>query len=166
MGCDTMKETRPMKRNPKSIFVIDGRAGSRSFVLWFKSTLAAALGHLVLFVPGVAEDRLKRMMKDTRMLDAELIEVASEFRRGMIGDRSSEGCCFMVSAPLASLLRGVYGVPCDLVESDRTDMDTACYEHVWIRLADGRVLDPTFDQFCSEDRVPVYLGAPTEFHQA
>lgn len=98
--------------------------------------------------------------------DEDLIEIASEFRLGLIGDRSSEGCCFMVSAPLAALLSGVYGVPCDLVESDHSDMGTACYEHFWIRLSDGRVLDPTFDQFCSEEPVPVYLGAPTEFHQS
>lgn len=100
------------------------------------------------------------------MTDEELIEVATEFRLGMIGEGSSEGCCFMVSAPLAGMLRAIYGVPCDLVESDHKDMDTACYQHVWIKLADGRVLDPTFDQFCSEDPVPVYLGAPTEFHQS
>lgn len=100
------------------------------------------------------------------MTDEDLIEVATSFRMGMIGERSSEGRCLMVSAPLAGLLGGVYGVPCEVVESDHSDKDTTCYEHFWIRLADGRVLDPTFDQFCSEEPVPVYLGAPTEFHQS
>lgn len=100
------------------------------------------------------------------MTDEELIEVATDFRLGMIGSKSLLGFCFVVSAPLAGMLRAIYGVPCELVESDHKDMDTACFEHVWIRLEDGRVLDPTFDQFCSEEPVPVYLGAPTEFHQS
>ena len=100
------------------------------------------------------------------LTDAELIEIATDFRMALIGSRASEGCCYMIAAPLAGLLKSAYGVQCDLVESDHTDMDTTCYEHVWVRLADGRVLDPTFDQFCTEDRVPVYLGAPTEFHQS
>jgi len=71
----------------------------------------------------------------------------------------------MVSSPLATLLQSIYGVECELVESNHAALDTACYEHIWIKLADGRVLDPTFDQFCSEEPVPVYLGLPTEFHQ-
>ena len=36
--------------------------------------------------------------------------------------------------------------------------------HIWIRLADGRVLDPTADQF--GDYPPVYLGDPLpELHK-
>lgn len=99
------------------------------------------------------------------MSDEDLLTFAWEFRRGMLGEKGSpEGCCFMVSAPLAGLLNAS-GVPCDVVSSDLGDLPNSdWYEHYWIRLADGRVLDPTFDQFCSEEPVPIYLGRPTEFH--
>lgn len=52
------------------------------------------------------------------------------------------------------------GVDCCAVESDFVD-----YNHVWILMEDGRVLDPTCDQF--NDRLgaafpPVYLGSPIQ----
>ena len=99
------------------------------------------------------------------MGDEELRQFALDFRIGLIGETaSSEGCCYMVSAPLASLLR-VYGVDCELAGCDFPDAaETHAANHFWIALPDGRVLDPTFDQFCSEEPVPVYLGPPTEFH--
>lgn len=101
------------------------------------------------------------------MNDAELREFAWEFRTGILGEKGSpEGMCFAVSAPLAGLLSAC-GVEAELVESDLSAHPSSVwYEHVWIRLADGRVLDPTFDQFCSEEPVPVYIGEPTEFHQS
>lgn len=101
------------------------------------------------------------------MTDDELVAFAWDFRVGLMGEKGSpEGMCFAVAAPLASLLC-VSGVEAELVASDHSDNpDSGWYEHYWIRLADGRVLDPTFDQFCSEEPVPIYLGKPTEFHQA
>ena len=99
------------------------------------------------------------------MTDEELREIAWDFRQGILGARGSpEGMCFAVSAPLVSLLN-LYGVEAELASSDHTgNPDSNFYEHFWIRLGDGRVLDPTFDQFCSEEPVPVYIGPPTEFH--
>ena len=98
--------------------------------------------------------------------DAELIDVCRDFRHGMIGEGTpGDGFCAMVSWPLAAYLRACCGINADCVQTDLKDHPTAqCYEHVWIRLADGRVLDPTFDQFCSEEPVDIYLGAATEFH--
>lgn len=100
------------------------------------------------------------------MTDDELRQFAWEFRTGILGSKGSpEGMCLAVSAPLAGLLNAC-GVTAELVESDHTDYpNSVFYEHFWIRLADGRVLDPTFDQFCSEEPVPVYIGKPTEFHR-
>lgn len=100
------------------------------------------------------------------MTDDDLVAFAWDFRVGLMGEKGSpEGMCFAVSAPLASLLC-VSGVEAELVASDHSDNpDSVWYEHYWIKLADGRVLDPTFDQFCSEEPVPIYLGKPTEFHQ-
>ena len=74
------------------------------------------------------------------------------------------GQCAKVSWALAEYLRTLCGVECETVQSDHSDMATDFIEHVWIRLPDGRALDATFDQFCSEEPVQVYLGEPTEFH--
>jgi hypothetical protein len=57
----------------------------------------------------------------------------------------------------------MHGVDCDAVESDLGEMN-----HIWIRLADGRSLDPTADQFCQlfgiNPMPPVYLGPPVAIH--
>lgn len=99
------------------------------------------------------------------MTDCDLYNIAYDFRVGLLGEGSPEGHCFTVSAPLSSLLRGIYGIDCELVSTDHSENPNSCwYEHYWIKLPDGRVLDPTFDQFCSEEVVPVYIGPPTEFH--
>lgn len=68
----------------------------------------------------------------------------------------------MVCIPLASYLRSLHGLKCDVVETDLSgDPDSEWHEHVWIRLADGRALDPTFDQFPGNESAPVYLGEPS-----
>lgn len=96
------------------------------------------------------------------MTDGELIEIATEFRQGIIGDGDSAWQCAKVCWPLAGLL-GFYGVECECVESDLGHCN-----HIWVRLADGRALDPTADQF---NRLfpdmklpPVYLGEPAAIH--
>ncbi len=100
------------------------------------------------------------------MTDDELRQFAWEFRVGILGERGSpEGMCYAVAAPLQGLLR-FYGMQVKLVEADHSSNPDASYiNHFWIELPDGRVLDPTFDQFCSEEPVPIYIGQPTEFHR-
>lgn len=96
------------------------------------------------------------------MTDEELIKFASDFRDGILDGRPSNWMCAAVSWPLASSLR-VSGVPCESVESDLGHCN-----HFWIRLADGRALDPTADQFNTDfpnkNYPPVYLGPPMELH--
>jgi hypothetical protein len=96
------------------------------------------------------------------MTDQELVQFATEFREGILGGRPSDWMCAAVSWPLASLL-SLHGTPCEAVESDLGECN-----HVWIRLADGRALDPTADQFNKwfpEKNYPaVYLGAPIDLH--
>ncbi len=94
------------------------------------------------------------------MTDAELIEFASEFREGILGGKPSRFMCAAVSWPLASLL-GLSGVQCECVEVDLGDCN-----HIWIKLADGRALDPTADQFNMmwDKYPPVYLGERIELH--
>lgn len=95
------------------------------------------------------------------MTDDELIEFAADFRDEILDGRPSSWMCAMVCWPLAGVLR-FNGVECECVESDLGHCN-----HIWIRLADGRALDPTADQFnhfndC--DFPAVYLGAPAVIH--
>lgn len=97
------------------------------------------------------------------MTDAEIVEFAREFRQGILGGRPSAWMCAAVCLPLAGLLR-VSGVPCECVESDLGGMN-----HFWIKMADGRALDPTGDQFWEHMRMQpkmpdVYLGPPLVCH--
>lgn len=95
------------------------------------------------------------------MSDAELIQFATDFREGILNGESSAYMCAAVCWPLAGLLR-YDGFPCETEESD-----LGICNHIYIRLPDGRVLDPTADQFnwCSVEQLPpVYLGEPKPIH--
>jgi hypothetical protein len=94
--------------------------------------------------------------------DKELIDYASEFRRAIIGDAPGAWWCAGISAPLHAVLTAL-GVAADIVKSDLGHC-----AHVFIRFPDGRVLDPTAEQFnwCSRVQLPaVYLGPPSDIHQ-
>lgn len=90
------------------------------------------------------------------MNDKELVEYVKEFRDGILDGRSSTGMCRAVCWPLDTLLN-MMGVVCHGLEYDTDEM-----EHCYLVLADGRVLDPTADQF--DGYPPVYLGEPREIH--
>lgn len=95
------------------------------------------------------------------MTDDELVSFAGEFRSEILSGGQSWMMCFAVCAPLVGLLNA-YGVDCDLAEGDLGECN-----HVWIALPDGRVLDPTADQFNDfgfAPMPPVYLGQPTAMH--
>lgn len=97
------------------------------------------------------------------MTDDELIEFAAEFREGILDGSPSDMMCFAIVAPLAGLL-SIYGIEADVIEGD-----LGVCNHYWLRLADGRVLDPTADQFnyCNSQQMPpVYLGPPTTIQPA
>jgi hypothetical protein len=96
------------------------------------------------------------------MTDQELIDFTSLFRLGVLAGRPPIMNCFIVCAPLYCLL-GCFGVACEMVETD-----LGWINHYWLRLADGRALDPTADQFNVLDGAkmpPVYLGVPTKYHR-
>lgn len=103
------------------------------------------------------------------MTDEELVSFVSEFREGILNGVTSTYMCAMVCMPLVTLLR-LHGVEAEIVESD---LGFIC--HVWLRLPDGRALDPTADQFQSHPCAalgyldlpvlpPVYLGPPLSVH--
>lgn len=97
------------------------------------------------------------------MTDNKLKRVAIGFRRGVIGRRSSRRKCFAVCAPLGGYLSAVYGLETKLVEVDfKLPWSRTIRNHVFLELKDGRILDPTADQFVKRgERVKlrqVYLG--------
>jgi len=95
------------------------------------------------------------------MTDAELLQYASEFRFAVIGDETSSRMCAAISDPLCAAL-AVQGVPAQVMENVLEDCN-----HVFLQLPDGRVLDPTADQFNRGSSGPlpaVYLGGVTSIH--
>lgn len=103
------------------------------------------------------------------MTDAEIIEFAAEFRGGLIGQGGPHMLCFVICAPLVTLL-GMHGVPGRMMEGDVHLKGGGGMNHVWIELDDGRVLDPSADQFNGfrdGDMPAVYLGpAKPDLHTA
>lgn len=95
---------------------------------------------------------MTRRWPSGRMSDKDLVQLATEFRQGILGERTSYLMCFAVSAPLQSYLSGVFGIAAELVKGDCRHV-----EHYWLRLPDGRILDATADQF-ARNMPPVYLG--------
>lgn len=95
------------------------------------------------------------------MKDSELLQYAKEFRAAIIGEASSSRWCAAISAPLCAALNAI-GVKAGLLETDLGECN-----HVFLVLEDGRVLDPTADQFnwISKNELPgVYLGAQSIIH--
>ena len=95
------------------------------------------------------------------MTDADLQQYASDFRAAIIGNGESARMCAAISDPLSAAL-SVKGVTTTVMESDLEECN-----HVFLKLQDGRVLDPTADQFNwrSQRQLPgVYLGNATTIH--
>lgn len=95
------------------------------------------------------------------MTDAKLLKFVNGFRYGIVGRKRSDFMCFAVCAPLVTLLN-MHGVASTLREGI-VKFEIGEINHFWIELADGRVLDPTGDQFnriLLEKLPKVYLGAP------
>lgn len=97
------------------------------------------------------------------MTDKEIIAFALNFRKGLIGRSPSAGKCAKVSLPLLVLLM-LHGIAGEIesgkvyIENERTSFDMS---HVFIRLADDRILDATADQFktpTGRAMPKVYLG--------
>lgn len=94
--------------------------------------------------------------------DRQLKYFATEFRRGILAGKPSDLMCFAICAPLQSLLKATHNLDLELVEGRVSNCD-----HFWLKLPDGRVLDPTADQFndLGFPRMPkVYLGPASLIH--
>ena len=89
------------------------------------------------------------------MTSGEIKRVARSFRKGILKKRCSDMMCAVVSYPLQGFL-SVLGVETEVVEVLLKQSN-----HVFLRLADGRILDATADQFGGP---PIYLGDPQWYH--
>jgi hypothetical protein len=89
------------------------------------------------------------------MTDREILKIAREMRSGLLENTKPAGMCFVVSAALGGYL-SMLGLDCRLIKRD-----FGFTNHVWLELPDGRVLDPTADQFNKRlrNKFPkIYLG--------
>ena len=102
------------------------------------------------------------MGKSKKNPDAALRKIVTGFRRGLLGNRPSTQMCFTVCAPLQGLLE-IYGHKTEMVEGDFGHTN-----HFWLRFSDGRIIDPTADQFKKPDggKMPrVYIGEKPEWYK-
>jgi hypothetical protein len=87
--------------------------------------------------------------------------IATEFRKGILGKKSSKAWCFGVCAALQGYLE-LCGYKCRLVNGTVGDWD-----HYWLEY-DGIIIDPTADQFKTpegEDMPPVYIGIKPDWYK-
>lgn len=93
---------------------------------------------------------------------SDLLTYAQDFRESVLQGCSSQRMCVALSAPLHAAFRA-RGTASELLITDLGEC-----EHVFLRLADGQVLDPTADQFnsFSREKLPgVYVGRPASIHE-
>ena len=82
------------------------------------------------------------MSEENKIADAEIVRIAKGFTKGILNGKSTVDMCYMVCSPLVSYLC-FCGIECTLTEGELQDS----YHHFWITLSDGRIIDPTADQF-------------------
>ena len=95
------------------------------------------------------------------MKQSELIKVVRGFRRGILDGRQSRHMCVAVCLPLQGYL-SFLGVKSKIMEGETPDVN-----HVWLRLSDGTIIDPTAHQFPRPDggKMPaVYVGPQPEWY--
>lgn len=104
------------------------------------------------------------------MTDKELIRVVTGFRKGILGRRKSLKMCYAICWPLQGYLR-IINFETVLTEGKIKLADHnkgIVINHFWLTLKDGRILDPTADQFNgwgNPDMPPVYLGDKPEYYE-
>lgn len=94
------------------------------------------------------------------MTDKEIIKCAKGFVAGILDGSDSTHKCFMVCAPLAAYL-SVLRIECTATEGEVIIAGEG-WHHFWITLADGRIIDPTADQFGLKN---IYLKPKPSFYR-
>jgi hypothetical protein len=98
-------------------------------------------------IPAVKENEIRR--------------IATGFRKGMLGNKSSVAWCFAVSSALAGYLN-FGGYPCEVAQGM-----VGNWEHYWLEYS-GIIIDPTADQFKTpegKDMPPVYIGVKPAWYK-
>jgi len=104
------------------------------------------------------------------MTDKELIKVVTGFRRGILGRRKSTKMCYAICWPLQGYLH-ITGFKTKLTEGTIKLIGHnkgVIINHFWLTLKDGRILDPTADQFNGmghDDMPKVYLGKKPDYYK-
>lgn len=95
------------------------------------------------------------------LTDKQIKIICLEFRKGVLGRRKSRAMCAKVSWALQGYLNFL-GLPTRVCEGDVGE-----WNHLWLALPDGRVIDATADQFSTaRKKYPqVYIGKPLSIHK-
>lgn len=83
------------------------------------------------------------------MKDKDLIRTIQSFTRGILGKRKPNGMCLAVCAPLQSFL--LMGECYTKLVEGEIHINGDLWNHFWLELKDGRVIDPTASQFKKPD---------------
>lgn len=90
----------------------------------------------------------------------EIEKIVSRFAKGIIGRRKPDQMCFAVCAPLQVFL-DLCGFRTELIEGEIYLDDETVWQHYWLKMEDGTIIDPTADQFQKpngEDMPRTYIG--------
>jgi hypothetical protein len=79
------------------------------------------------------------------MTDKEIAKIARGFTKGLLGKADTTNKCFIVCNPLRAYL-SYCGIKCELTEGE-IHYQKCVWHHYWITLSDGKIIDPTADQF-------------------
>ncbi len=92
-------------------------------------------------------------------LKNKLLKIVTAFREGLLDNKPSKSMCVVVSSALESYLC-FEGYQCEITMG-KIDINKDEYEHTWLTLPSGEIIDATADQFSKPDGTgmpPVYIG--------
>lgn len=86
--------------------------------------------------------------------DKKILQIAKSFVKGF---GSIDKKCFIVSSSLQSYLSFFFQIETKLIMGE-VYLNDADWDHYWLELENGKILDPTAGQFKSLKLPKVYLG--------
>ena len=100
------------------------------------------------------------------MTDKELKKIVTKFTKGILDGKPSKNMCFAVCLPLHSYL-SICEQETELINGEIPIGDDI-YQHTWLQLPDGRIIDPTADQFNAllDKKMPlIYIGQKPDWYK-
>lgn len=98
-------------------------------------------------------------MENIKMTDKKLLQIARDFSGGILDNGETKSMCYVVTTPLQGYL-SMCGIETRLIEGEISTTE-GLWNHFWLELSDGRILDPTASQFITPkgEKMPkIYLG--------